>query len=206
MYTLILNISRTSHLLLIYITMWIEWLTFKLNTTTISIKTSIRLWVHTHNPDRIKFETRLSLHLFSLIRNPQYTTNDSNILSGSTLMVPEASQSLLPASALWWQLQCPHSPNKDTTILECWCCCHSRIEVLLFSWSVLSLLRLCVLHIHFCDLNPVRASAFWIPVEMYRSPTSTTSGNFLLQFQTGQSWNSKFLNSSHSPYLLNLFC
>jgi hypothetical protein len=29
---------------------------------------------------------------------------------------------------------------------------------------------------------------------------------FVFQVQTGQSWYSKFLNSSHSQYLLNLFC
>jgi hypothetical protein len=41
-----------------------------------------------------------------------------------------------------------------------------RIVVLLFSWSVL-LFLLCVLHIQFCDLKPVQAFIFWIPVEMY---------------------------------------
>ena len=43
-----------------------------------------------------------------------------------------------------------------------------------------------MLHIYFCDLKPVRAFAFRIPVEMYRGPTSTTSDNFCYNFKPGR--------------------
>ena len=129
--------------------------------------TSIKIWVHSHTGP-FKLDTVLSLHLFSaLIQNPQCTTNQCNILSYST--PPDgakASQSLLPTSVLSWQMQCHRYTNMNTSILKCWCFQHLRIAVSLFSWSTLSLL-LCVLHIQFCDLKPVRAFAFWISVEMY---------------------------------------
>ncbi len=144
-------------------------------------KTCLELWVYSLS-DPFKLQTTSLLLLLSLIQNLQCTTNQQcNILSGSTLMVPEASQSMLPASALIWQLQCPHYLNIAITILEYWRCRHLRTAVLLF-WSVLLFLLVCVTH-KFFDLKPVRAFAFWIPVEMYRGPTSTTSVNFCYNFK-----------------------
>ncbi len=132
-------------------------------------KTSIKIWVLNSHTGPFKLDTILSLHLFSaLIQNPLWTTNKCNIFYYSPLlMVPEAtSQFLLPTSALSWQMQCHCDTNQDTSILKCWCFQHLRIAGSLFSWSTLSLL-VCVLHIQFCDLKPVRAFAFWIYVEMY---------------------------------------
>ena len=121
--------------------LWIEWLTFKFSTTTIL------------NSKQAPF-----LRPSSKIHNTP-PINATFFLA----QLPWCQKQVNPCCL---HLHCHHYQNNDTTILKCWCFQHLRIVVLLFSWSVL-LFLLCVLHIQFCDLKPVQAFIFWIPVEMY---------------------------------------
>ena len=140
-------------------------------------KTCLKLWEYSLS-DPFQLQTTSSLLLLSLIKNPQCTIHwQCYILFGSTLMVLEASQSLVA-----WQLQCPRYQAMDTIILGCWCFQHLRTAVLLYSWSVVSLLLLCVTHT-LLWFEPVRAFTLWIPVEMCWGPTSTTSVNLCFKFK-----------------------
>jgi hypothetical protein len=166
-------------------------------------KTCLELWVYSLS-DPFKLQTTSLLLLLSLIQNLQCTTNQQcNILSGSTLMVPEASQSMLPASALIWQLQCPHYLNIAITILEYWRCRHLRTAVLLF-WSVLLFLLVCVTRSFLWFETSPSIRILNSCRDVQRSYEHNLC-QFLLQFQTGRSWHSKFKNYSHLKTFLTFF-
>ena len=197
-YILIFHISQASHVLLIYITMWIEWLMFKFNTTMIlNSKQVSNIWVHSHTGP-FKLETILSLHLFSA-PHPKSTMHLQSMHHSfwlNPLMVPEARQSLL---------QCHHYPNKGTAILKCWCSQHLMIAVLLFSWSVLLLLLCVTLTILWFEFSP-RICILNSCRDVLRSYELNLLRQFLLQFQPGWNWYGQPFNSSHLKCLLNLFC
>jgi hypothetical protein len=139
-------------------------------------KICIQLWVYSLS-DPFKLQTTSLLLLLSLIQNPQCTTNQQcNILSGSTLMVPaEASQSLVACicvvmtvavSSLSSHGHCNPRVLVLSAIKDC------GVVVFLINRVIVAVV--CVTHT-FWWFEPVRAFALWIPVEMYRGPTSTTS-------------------------------
>ena len=162
-------------------------------------KICIQLWVYSLS-DPFKLQTTLLLLLLSLFQNLQCTTHQQcDILSGSKQMVPEASQSLVACICIvmtlsWtpqslgvgafsiWGLQC-------CCFLDqlCCCCCCVYYTSFFGIWTSPSI----------CTLNSCR--------DVQRSDKHNF-WYYSLQAQNGQSWYRKFLNSSHSQYLLNLFC
>ena len=146
-----------------YIAMWIVWPISKLYATTFKFKTCLNLWVY--SLFTLWSISSVKPHCCSSF-SPSSKNHTAPPISSATFFLAQPwwcqkqVNPLLPASALSWQLQCPHYPAMDTTILGCWCFQHLRTAVSLFSWSVVSLLLLCVLHIHFCDLNQSKHSHF----------------------------------------------
>jgi hypothetical protein len=165
-------------------------------------KTCLKLWVYSLS-DPFKLQTTSSLLLLSLIQKPQCTTRQQcNILFGSTLMVPEAIQSLVACICIAMKvavstLSCHGHHNRRLLVVSaskdygfvqsfpCCCCCVCYIYIFVI-WTSPSIRTL-----NSCrDVQRSYKHNLW---------------QFLLQVQTGPSWYSKFFNSSLSQYLLNLF-
>jgi hypothetical protein len=145
-------------------------------------KTCPKLWVYSLS-DPFKLQSTSLLLLLSLIQKPQCTTHQQcNILPGSTLMVPEASQSLVACICIAMTvavstLSCHGHHNPRLLVLSA----SEDCGVVVFLISRVLVAVVCVTHT-FLWFEPVRAFALWIPVEMYRGLTSTTSGNFCNKF------------------------
>ena len=155
-------------------------------------KTCLKLWVYSLS-DPFKLQTTLSLLLLSLIQKPQCTTHQQcNILSGSTLMVPEASQSLVACICIAMTvavstLSCHGHHNPRLLVLSASKDC--GVVVFLISCVIVAVVR--VTHA-FLWFEPVRAFTLWIPVEMYRGPTSTTSGTIPYKLKTDRAGTENF--------------
>jgi hypothetical protein len=63
--------------------------------------------------------------------------------------------------------------------------------VVLFLISCVIVVAVCVTHT-FLWFEPVRAFTLWIPVEMYRGPTSTTSGTIPYKLKTDRAGTENF--------------
>ena len=106
-----------------------------------------------------------------------------NIIAGSSLMVPEPNQSLLACICIvvtvTVSLSSSHGHhNSWVLVLSAFEDCGAFV----FFISCVVAAVVIVAHTHL-KFEQVQAFALWIPGEMYRVPTSTTSGNFCYKFK-----------------------
>jgi hypothetical protein len=187
-------------------TMWIAWPIFKLYDTTI--------WIE-NMPKTLSIFTLWSIQALNHIVNPPSLPHPK-----STMHHPSAVQHLF----------CPnHDGARSKSIPYClFLHCHDSCSVIIIqpstpqsmgvgAFSIWGLRCCCFLDkVCFCCCCVCYTHIFVI----WTSPSIRTLNScgdvqrsykhnlwqFLLQVQTGQSWYSKFFNSSHSQYLRNLLC